>query len=63
MRYILPHGGQKLPVQHSQSASKSVRRLAYHVAINTYKAALPASTSFILTKPAVIGKAMHNHDI
>ena len=39
-----------LPVQHAQSASKSVRRPANHVAISTYKVALPVSSKFTLTK-------------
>ena len=62
MRLTLTHGVQKLPVQHAQSASKSVRRPANHVAISTYKAS-PASSGFLLTKPAVVGKAMREHDI
>ena len=43
---------QKIPVEHSQCASKSVRRPANHVAISTYKVALPASSKFTLTVPS-----------
>jgi len=43
---------QNLPVQHSQSASKSLWRPAYHVAMCTYKVALPASSKFTLTVPS-----------
>ena len=52
MRYTLTHRVQKLPVQHSQCASKSVRRPAYHIAISAYKEALPASSKFTLTVPS-----------
>ena len=52
MRFTIIHRVQKLPVQHSQSASKSVRRPAEHVAISTYKLALPASSKFTLTVPS-----------
>jgi len=40
------------PCLHSLSASKSVRRPAYHVAMCTYKVALPASSKFTLTVPS-----------
>ena len=43
---------QKLPVQHSQSASKSVWRPAKHVVISTHKVALPASSKFNLIVPS-----------
>ena len=46
MCFTIIHRVHKLPVQHSQSASKSVRRPAEHVAISTYKLALPASSKF-----------------
>ena len=52
MRYTLTHRVQKLPVQHSQCASKSVRRPENHVVIVTCKAALPASSKFTLTVPS-----------
>ena len=51
MCFTIIHRVHKLPVQHSQSASKSVRRPAEHVAISTYKLALPASSKYNLIVP------------
>ena len=52
MRYTLTHRVQKLPVQHSQYAAKSVWRPREHVAISIYKLALPASSKFNLILPS-----------
>ena len=43
---------QKPPIEHSQFASKSLWRPAHHVAMCTYKVALPASSKFTLTVPS-----------
>ena len=51
MRFTIIHRGQKPPVEHSQSASKSVWRPAHHVSITTYKVALPASSKYNLIVP------------
>ena len=52
MCFTITHRVQILPVQHSQSASKSLWRPAEHVAISTHKVALPASSKFTLTVPS-----------
>ena len=52
MCFTITRRVQKLSVEHSQSASKSVRRPAEHVVISTHKVALPASSKFNLIVPS-----------
>ena len=52
MCFTIIHRVHKLPVQHSQSASKSLWRPAHHIAISTYKLALPASRKLNLILPS-----------
>ena len=52
MCFTITRRVQNPPVEHSQCALKSVRRPANHVAISTYKVALPASSKFNLIVPS-----------